>query len=192
MSDPSNIADWITAGSTAATAIVAAAGSLVACLAYRRDSRASFPVVEVDLDWSRWFSNILTLNLIVRNQLYETITLDSIRVKKPSQMTFSKSVKKDDGSSEIEKGHSSRVTIGRTIAPIGIATEFPPGRMTRLDMDREEYYLSPPDGWNGGIVDIDLRISSRALTMRDKRIVIKRRISPNTSRQIDENASKND
>jgi hypothetical protein len=84
MSEPST-ADWITAVSTALTAVAAFAGGAIAWIGLRRDRHAFFPIIEADIKWAKpsGQSRYLILDLIIRNQLYETLTLDTIRVRKP-------------------------------------------------------------------------------------------------------------
>jgi hypothetical protein len=66
------------------------------------------------------------------------------------------------------------------IAPIGFTSDsLHPGVKRKADTYHKEFYISPPDDWGEGSVKIDLRISSKALTIRDRRITIHKRIKPN-------------
>jgi hypothetical protein len=91
----------------------------------------------------------------------------------------------------VVKGKSSMVELNREISPLGTTSglfyPFDP-TVRRADVSSIDLYLSPPDKWDGGTVKVDLRISSKSLTIRDKRITIKRRISPRPPKQTDEKA----
>jgi hypothetical protein len=52
MADPASLPDWITATATAATALAASIAGLIAWLAFRRDVRASLPIIEADFAWA--------------------------------------------------------------------------------------------------------------------------------------------
>ena len=50
-------------------------------------------------------------------------------------------------------------------------------------------YVIPPAGWSSGMIRLDLRISSKAATLRDRRIVVHAMTSAKPSSTTDENAS---
>jgi hypothetical protein len=187
MSDGS-LPDWITATSTGITAVATGAAAFVAWVALRREARASRPIIEPEF---YWFEDYLALKLIIRNQLYETIILDSASVIRPRRSLISKDTKvgPDGGFGGVIKGNSSIIKICREISPVGTAREAYSGLMRRTDVSRVDLYLSPPGNWNGGVVKVDLRISSKSLTIRDMRVAINRSVSPKIIKQTDERAN---
>ena len=80
---------------------------------------------------------------------------------------------------EDRNGRCLREDRGGTIGPFEGAP---------LDVYFLDLYLLPPPHWSAGRIKIALRISSRALTIRDKRIVIKRRVSAIQRTQTEANA----
>lgn len=127
MADHPSIADWITAVSTAATAIVAGIAGFIAWLAYRRDARASLPIIEAELMWTKQdVGDYVNLVLIIRNQLYERISLDSAHVRRPKHMTISNTTltSNSGGFGGVVKGTASFIQIGRSISPAGSSTDF--------------------------------------------------------------------
>jgi hypothetical protein len=183
--EPPNIGpswtDWITAGATAATALAAIIGGFIAWCGLRRDLNSQLPIVEADFRWMEpAYGEYLALTLVIRNQLYERLVLESARVKRPRHMLISKDTQtgKDGGFGGIVKGTLSTVEINRPIAPIGTETDMFRGMPQRMDVSHVELYLSPPDNWDGGRVIIHLRIASKSLATRPRRVVIKRKIDP--------------
>ena len=82
--------------------------------------------------------------------------------------------------------------INRDVRPIGDVPPRGPDEgpfvASRVDVQLFDIYLRPPPHWSLGRVAIELRISSRALTIRDKRIMIKRRMEAINASNTDENA----
>jgi hypothetical protein len=162
-------------------------------LAFRRDVKRSFPVVEGNIQWADpKFGSFLGFRLVIRNQLYETVVFESAKVRKPRGALFAEQ-KRNDFYGDIiglEKGNSDSIAQSREISPIGSASGFmaPPGQVRRVDIYVESFYLSLPENWDGGKVRVDLWLSSKALTIRHRREKVKRRISPRPSKQTDEKA----
>jgi hypothetical protein len=192
MATEGSLPDWITATATGITAVAAGFAAFVAWLAFRRDARASLPVVEADLEWDiDGASSFVLVTLTIRNRLEETITLDSARVKRPDGTLISnKIVLGNDGRGiAVKRGDAPFIKIEREIQPLGSPTESYFQIIQRTDVFQTELFLSPPNDWDGGWIRIDLRISSKALTIRDKRMVIKRRISPKPAKQTEAKAN---
>lgn len=186
----SQLTDWITAVATAATALAAGIAGFIAWLAYRRDQRLSLPTVEAVLRWVRdQDDDFILLKLIIRNPLWETIILESAHAKYPQSTLISSKYENINGEmTPIKKGESSYTDIDDEIYSYGSTSDFYPGRSVRADVYHRDIYLLPPRDWSGDKVRIDLFISSRALTLRHKRVTIKRRISPRPSKQTEANA----
>lgn len=199
MSNHTGFANWITAISTAATAIAAAVAGFIAWQALRRDIVRSLPIVETNLKWiSVGDATCLALEIIIRNQLLETISLDTLRIDSPRGSVFggAKFVNLtgyagQETLAELTRGATNAVTINQQIDPVGtlrtIASGFPP---QKADTWERTLYLWPPEAWDGGIVKVTFRISSKALTIRDKRIARKSRISARPIKQTEAKASK--
>jgi hypothetical protein len=73
---------------------------------------------------------------------------------------------------------SNRIGLNFEIAPLRAAIAVTHGQPIYADSKNLELYLLPTYGWESGIIVIVLRISSKALTIRDKRMVIKRFTTP--------------
>jgi hypothetical protein len=86
-------------------------------------------------------------------------------------------------------GSQAELTKGTTDCVIVNCDIEPSGSMTGVNVLTRDFYLWPADFWDGGTLKVALRLSIKALTIRHKRIVIKRRISPRPSRQTDERAN---
>jgi hypothetical protein len=166
-----SVTDWITAAATGTTAIAATIAGFVAWLAFRRDSRNQLPIIEADFGFE-WPYRVL--NLIIRNRLPETIVVTSAIIRRPKGSLISKPEWSSKGGIEIKQPTSNRVDLDFDVAPFGAATVGIPGAPMYADAQRCDLYLLLPIDWTSGIVVIDLRISSRALTLRNKRMVIKR------------------
>lgn len=194
--------DWITAVSTALTAVAAIGAGIVAFIGYKRDGQPPLPVIEPTFLWMPPLrGRFIRLDIIARNQLYETIILDSIRIVRPRGMTFATEKQR-----QLQEPPNTRTRIEKTsdvsrrleweIAPIGeTATHFRGSQfeMTdRTDVHERLFYLSPPEGWDGGIVRIELKLLSKALTIRPRRITIKRQITVAPKMQTEANASSDD
>jgi hypothetical protein len=176
-----HVPDWITAVATAATAMAAGCAAFIAWRAYRRDARMSEPIVEAEIDWGEAaFADYLCLTVLIRNQLYQTITIDSVTAIRPKGMCAAVETRKDFYGDliKLEPGSSPKRVVGHEIQPLGTSTDFySPGTIRRYDIFKGTYYFSPPGSWKGGVVKLVLRISSKAVAAPDSRIVIHKRIS---------------
>jgi hypothetical protein len=190
---PPSLTDWITAVSTGVTALAAGIAGFIAWLAFRRDVKSSFPIVEANITWAdERYGNYIEFRPVIRNQLYETIVLNSVQIKRPRGAFIAKKIFQDFYGDLIglEKGSSTIAVVNREIRPAESTTDFAsPGLMRPADIYVESFYFSPPEEWVGGTVKLILRLSSKALTIRDRRITIKRRMSPRPVRQTEEKAN---
>jgi hypothetical protein len=193
MADHPSIADWITAASTAATAIAAALAGWIAFAALRRDTKASLPTIETDIRWCAEADGeqYILLEVLIRNPRWETIIIESAKVVAPRNATISDKFKYVNGTMVRQiRGDGSSIDMNVRVGSYGSESDlFSPGRPQRSDICRHEIYLLPPPDWSEGSMRVDLRISSKALTIRHKRIVIRRRIGARPKRQIEENAN---
>jgi hypothetical protein len=88
-----SLADWITASSTAVTAVATAVAGFIAWLAFRRDARSSPPIVETNIKWAdKKLERYIEFRPLIRNQLYETITLDSVKILRPRAARVAKPI----------------------------------------------------------------------------------------------------
>jgi hypothetical protein len=188
-----HLPDWITAFATAITAVAAIFAGAVAFVSYKREGRAPMPVIEPHFSWVRpKRGRFVYLEITARNQLYETITLQKIVIKKPRKMTFCAVVQ--DEKQTIQPTQLREMELDWSLAPIGETRTWPSHssmgpRIERLDVDRQHIYLSPPVGWNGGMIEVQLLILSKALTIRPRRITIRRQVSAAPIMQTEENAN---
>jgi hypothetical protein len=180
MTEHPSVTDWITAAATGTTAIAATIAGFIAWLAFRRDSRNQLPIIEADFGFE-WSYRVL--NLIIRNRLPETIVVTS------EGSLISKPEWSSKGGIEIKQPTSNRVELDFDVAPFGAATVGIPGAPMYADAQRCDLYLLFPTKWTSGIVVIDLRISSKALTLGNKRMVVKRFTSAPPARKTVANAN---
>jgi len=161
-----SITDWLTTIATGVTAFAAGLGGLFAWRAYRRDTRHQLPIVELEF---RDSSGNKLLRLLIRNRLPETIDVGTISIRAPRGATLHR---------DISEKPSQTLSLDQDVGPYGSTVDpiySPPDRgLISADTKRIDLYVNFPLGWKSGNVAIDLLISSRALTLRDKRIVIKR------------------
>jgi len=172
MTNPPQLTDWITAGATAITAVATGVAGLVAYLALRRDSTKELPVVEAILK-PAGKSDALSLQAVIRNRIAETLVAESVRVTRPKGASLARmqsaGVSRRDAT-------SGELMLGIEIPPAGSSIRGGPFDGTYSDSANVWLLLFPPQGWSAGVVEIQFRISSRALTIRDKRIVVRRSI----------------
>lgn len=124
--------------------------------------------------------------------MHETLSIDSARIMRPKGSTFITPNRTDifGAASQPEK-KTDFLKLTDRVSPIGSRTDIyspVPGQMRSTDYADIELFLVPPSDWDGGSVTIDLRISSKALTLRSNRTVIKRRITARPVKQIEEKA----
>ena len=151
----------------------------MACFSTRFEDQ--LPIIEADFGFE-WPYRVL--NLIIRNRLPETIVVTSAKIKRPKGSLISKPEWSSKGGIEIKQPTSNRIDLDFDVAPFGAATVGMPGAPMYADTQRCDLYLLFPTEWTSGIVAIDLSISSRALTLRDKRMVIKRFTTAPPARKI--------
>ncbi len=180
--------DWVTAISTAATVIASGAAGIVALLAYRRDIRSVLPIVEVDLNWIEGDAAdgvFLKIDLKIVNRLDETLVLNNAAVVRPKRANLAqedRTTARGGYQQRIpSKLRATHVRLNWQIQASGAYTTIL-GPPSRTDLVREPIYIFPPADWPGGIVRVDIWASSKALTIRDKRIVIFRRTPPRPSK----------
>jgi len=185
--NPQDLPNWITAVSTAITGIAAFLTGLFAWLSLRRDRRRDDPIIEANFEWGKSkHAGLLGLRVVARNMGYETIVLDSIRVVRPSKMTI---CREDYMSGRLEYFPSPhrKLPLQWTIDPVGSERRVP---LTWGDALPHQFYFTPPLGWSSGTVEIELRISSRTLSIRDRRITIKRHVTVAPITKTDASTSK--
>jgi hypothetical protein len=182
----SSLSDWITAVATAATALFAAITGLAAWLAYRRQARHDFPVVELE------FENIgphIRLQFTILNRLDETLIIHKCWVKKPKGATVSTGVISSNGALVPSKGNASHLQLDYKVPRSGAYRSGPLGEgFVAADILTFPIFVSLPDKWQSSVLIIQLLISSRASTIRDKRIAIKRIIAADPHTKIDAKA----
>lgn len=191
----SSLSDWITAVATAATALFAAITGLAAWLAYRRQVRHDFPVVELDLRWSIEgdIGPHLSLRFVILNRLDETLIVHQCMIKEPKGATISSGVTSRDGGRAPSKGTASQIQLNYNIPRCGSYLSGPPGAgPIAADIVPFTLFVSLPGGWHFGKLVIHLLISSDASTIRDKRITIKKIVPVDAHMKIDAKASKSD
>jgi hypothetical protein len=175
MSEHPSVTDWITAAATGATAIAATIAGFIAWLAFRHDLRNQLPIIEADFTYEAPY---WALNLIVRNRLPETIVVTSAKIRRPKGSLISTAIWSSTGGVEIKQPTSNRIEIDFDIAPFGATRVDIPGARMYADAQRIDLYLFVPVKWMSGTIVVDLRISSKSLTLRDRRMVIKRFVAP--------------
>lgn len=186
MAEQHNLTGWITAIATGATAFLTGTGGLAAWLALRRERMRELPVVERSL---RWEGDYLLLSLTVRNRLAETIVLDRIDVLSPSGATITLPTSPGDlpyhSPNPPIRGGTSRLSPGYHVDPHG----RPQTRHQSGDTGYWSFAIWPAPSWRSGKVTVALRISSRADTIRNRRLVIKNKIAVVPKVQTDANAN---
>lgn len=176
--------DWITAASTAATALFAAMTGWVGLLAYRQANRRLLPVVEPTLTWQEdsELGRFIYARLHLTNRLDETIIVERIRAVRPrrSLLSAGQRVTTPDARRILKptKGMGRSIFCSEQIASAGSEMEFVPGHTARFDIQVLEFYIFPRRRWSKGVVRLQLRVSSKALTIRDKRMIVQSKIPP--------------
>lgn len=161
---------WITAGATVLTAVLTGTGGVAAWLALRRERQKEMPVVERSFYWQ---DDHVLLALTVRNRLAETLVLNSIQIASPPRFTVSPphststNLYGDPGPPI--RGERSLLECRHEVNAYGsLRSNHSTG-----DTAYWSFALWPPEGWQGGKVVVVLRMSSKAETIRSRRIVIK-------------------
>jgi hypothetical protein len=187
--------DFVTSLATAGTLVAAAVGATVALLVYRRDARLDMPIVEPDFNWEYdpALGRCLRVSLRIVNRLDETLIIESATVSRPPYATISAAAEFITPSHYLDHRPTAsskrKIDLDWRIPPAGANAEtFTTPRLE--DAIRQLLYVLPPPSWNGGTLRITLRISSKALTIRARRTIIKRRLPASTSSETEETASK--
>jgi len=169
--------DYVTAIATAATALFAGLSGIAALIVLRRESRRLLPVIEPDFRWADEKDvgpHIRTL-ILITNRLDETLVIDSVKLARPAGGTLSPGCPTGyGGDTKAGRGHSPRLSLGRQIRPRGEPDSI--GRDSSGDWAQLMLYAFPPPQWSAGKVRLEIRISSKALTIRNRRIVIQRTV----------------
>jgi hypothetical protein len=181
--------DWITAAATAATALASAAAVLFAWLRYRREGRAPLPIIETNLSWDS--KDRVVAKIVVRNQMYETVYVDSVRILSPNGVYIMQEKYNGKGGTDVLPTTDRSQQLEWEIDPLGEVRSsiFGRGQMQHSDVAHRWLYFTMPHGWAGGALRLEFRISSAALTIRDKRMVVKRHVPAAIATQTDANAS---
>lgn len=177
---------WITAGATALTAVLTGTGGFAAWLALNRERQREMPVVERSFTWK---DDHLHLSLTVRNRLAETLVLDSIQIAFPRRSTVSSQHGKITDSygnpGPPVPGERPLLECRHEVNAYGASRS----NHSAGDTAYWSFALWPPAGWTGGRVVVVLRLSSKAETIRSRRIVIKGRV-PTDPKTLDGDRAK--
>lgn len=180
--------DWITAWATAITAILTGTGGLAAWLALRREQLREMPIVERTVHWD---DGHLILKLTITNRLPETLILDSVEITRPRGTTIS------DSTGPGDKAWSPGPPVPG-VGPVlpcrfSINRAGSEGSQHSVgDIGYRGFSVWPPTGWSSGHLKIVLRVSSKAETIRNKRMVIKHRVPEAPRRQTEVTVSEAD
>jgi hypothetical protein len=169
------LSDWITAAATAATALFAAITGWAAMQAYRHEVKRDLPVVESDFRWSTEgeIGPHSRLRFTILNRLDETLVVQECEIKKPKRNTISTGIISSNGIVP-SRGVSQRIRLDYNVYRSGTLSSGPPGGgSVSSDLLPFLIFLSPPDDWHRGEIVTQLLISSKASTIRNKRIVIR-------------------
>jgi hypothetical protein len=186
-----SLPEWITAAATAATAIAAVIAGAIAWLSFRREGKPRLPVIEPEFSWAENVPNRLNLRLIVRNQIYETLIVDCVSICHPRGATIMIEKNNGRGGTDILPTTETHMVLDWSVDPIGsVGTSFFYARETvATDVGSRWLFFAMPPNWEGGEVKLEFRLSSAALTIRDKRIVVKRHVPAAPNTQSDPKAS---
>ena len=189
-----HLSDWITAASTALTAVFAGFAGVAAWLSYRREVQRDAPIVEADFSWS---SEFIIARIRITNTQPRTIVLSGARVTHPSGCKLSPGFLYNVyGIYDLEKPKPSAraITDMRSeIPPADTMGSGPPG----IPYVPEDYFqfdaaIFPPASWRGGRVVVVLEIATKESIARHSRITVQRRMPPKPHSKTAEMASKAD
>jgi hypothetical protein len=180
MPNENALPDWITAVATVATAIAASLAGVAAWLTFRRQARSILPVIEQSFRWLRDDVGChIVAHLVIRNVLYETLVVESTRVLRPRGSRISHTLKRpdvNDRATGLEVGTSDETALGWEVRPYGTPPmSLRPESFKGIppDIRVDDLYVTPPANWRGGKVKLVLTISSKALTISGRTIVIR-------------------
>lgn len=174
-------ATWITAAATVATALLTGTGGFAAWLALSRERRKEMPILERSYTFD---GEKLKLGMMLRNRLPEVVVLDSIEVLKPQGMTITDEHgprSSFGGPGAPLRGTRSKVDFGYQVQPLGAARS----QISSGDSAYFNFTFWPPESWSGGEVKLALRISSKADTIRNRRVVVTNIVTAPASKQSD-------
>jgi hypothetical protein len=180
-----SITDWLTSGATIATAIGAGLAAWVTFLGYRLAIRRASPVIEPDIYWisSADTGRCLQIHLTVKNRLDETLRLGRLSIKTPKGCLISLGRWEPQGDNLFPaRGDAAFLDLAN--APRPDYREVGPNRESRPIL-----FVCPPSGWAGGKFRAEVRISTKAFTIRDRRIAIQSVVQPDPKMQTDAKAS---
>jgi hypothetical protein len=160
-----SIPEWITAAATTVTA-------LIGWFAYRYSLRSAAPIVESDEpEWTP--RGNIGWRITIRNRSAMAHRLLTLRIRKPKLGMISLPNSK--------VGPAQTLDISwLTLWPIGTISNLLiqyPSDQTTLDI-----LLTPPSGWLGGALRIDLAIADKSSRPRHRRFVVAKLISATPSR----------
>jgi hypothetical protein len=160
------------------------------------------PIVERSFEWvtSAEGMSFVHIRLLITNRLDETLIVETIQIRTPSRQRLRQlsRVRVDrGGQSQWEDRPSAdghrKVRIWREIMPSGdVRIAAFATQSVRVDRERFRFYLGPVKSARGLNIKLVVCVSSKALTIRHKRIVIKSRMTPRPAKQTDEKASSSD
>lgn len=146
--------------------------------AYRREVKHDFPVVESDSKWS--MEGEIGPHIIIRftilNRLDETLVIQECTIKKPRRATISNGIISSSGMLVPSRGIGQRIILNYNVY--------------RSQAFSFALFLSPPEDWRPGEIVARFLISSKASTIRSKRIVTRSVIAAAPHMQTDAKASK--
>jgi hypothetical protein len=179
------------------TALVAIVGVWFAVAASRRDARRLLPLVEPYLSGSghdSTFGDFLKIKLWVVNRLDETLIVEKILIKSPPKSRISM------GDCDIGGGRyqgEAAPKLGETNFVLPNAIVHEKGAISNIapspspgDRQGIEFYLVTPVGWKSGVLCFEVFVSSKAETIRNKRVVVKYDVKAATATKTDATASK--
>lgn len=177
-----NWPDWITAASTLLTAAFMGAATW-------RDRQRRLPVFEVYANWDP-AGVYLDLSLVITNRLDETIEIYEARMRTPKEICITKPLRYANGAEfDYSKEKFNNYTdIDILIGPAGsiarvsmIGSRIPPDRR---DMGHIHLVGLPPEGWDGGLLEVEIALSSRGGSLRSKRVSANVQLHPKPRREV--------
>ena len=183
------LTDWITSGATLATAVLAGVGAWISYVGYRWNREQMMPRVEPDFYWGQ----DIDLGVFIKgdfwivNRLDETLEITSLSVKRPSQANISLGKYNIQQHAYLPvKATRSQIECDYKIEEIG-ETHSIGGRSDRRCLI---FYVFPPPKWLCGTIHVEIFFSSKALTIRNRRVVIKRRMAELPAKRTEDIANK--
>ena len=123
--------------------------------------------------------NFLQIEVKITNRLDEAIIVHGAALELPKRGYIGLGSNKSEfGRTEIIPGHGGKRSVvpNWEIAGKGsFHTLYE--RPTRMDLGVKTVYVFPPSSWKEGFLKVTLIVSGKSLTIRDKKMVISRRIT---------------